>query len=56
MEDLFKRIFNPNADDRITFAKIREHPIFAKYFPVVDNASKILYGKKFLSKIVQKAK
>lgn len=56
VEDLFKKIFNPNSDDRITFAKIREHPLFAKYFPVADNASKILYGKKFQSKIVQKAK
>ena len=23
VEDLFKKIFNPNADDRITFSKIR---------------------------------
>lgn len=30
--------------------------MFVKYFPVTDNASKILYGKKFQSKIVQKAK
>ncbi len=56
VEDLLKKIFNPNGDDRITFAKIREHPLFAKYFPVADKASKILYGKKFQSKIVKKAK
>ncbi len=56
MEDLFKKIFNTSDDDRITFAKIREHPLFAKYFPVVDTASKILYGKKFQSKILLKGK
>jgi len=40
-------MFNINGDDRITFSEIREHPIFAKHFPVVKEASKILYdGKK----------
>lgn len=56
VEDLFKKIFNTNADDRITFSQIRQHPLFAKYFPVLDNASKILYGKKFQSKILMKGK
>ena len=36
VEDLFKKIFNPNGEDRITFYKIKEHPLFAKYFPVVE--------------------
>lgn len=56
VEDLFKKIFNTNGDERITFAKIREHPLFLKYFPVIEEASKILYGKKFQSKILAKGK
>jgi len=53
LEDLFKQMFNTNGDDRITFSEIRKHPIFAKHFPVVAEASKILYSKKFQpSKII----
>lgn len=55
VEDLFKKIFNPNPETRITFSQIREHPLFVKYFPVVHQPSRILYGKKFESKVVQKA-
>jgi hypothetical protein len=47
VEDLFKKIFNPNPDDRITFSQIREHLLFAKYFPVVHQPSRVLYSKKF---------
>ena len=54
MDDLFSQIFNTDIDNRITFSDIRRHPIFAKHFPVVAEASKILYGKKFQSKIVKK--
>lgn len=53
MDDLFSRIFNSDADNRITFAEIRSHPIFVKHFPVVAEASKILYRNKFQSKIVK---
>ncbi len=55
IEDLFKKMFELEPDDRITFSDIRLHPVFAKLFPVVPLASKILYGKKFQpSKIVKK--
>ena len=47
MDDLFSRIFNSDGDDRITFAEIRTHPVFVKHFPVVAEASKILYRTKF---------
>ena len=53
---MFKKIFSPNTDDRITFSKIREHSLFVKYFPVAHQPSKVLYSKKFQSKVVQKAK
>ena len=33
VEDLFKRIFDPDPDTRITFEEIRHHPIFKKNFP-----------------------
>jgi hypothetical protein len=55
VEDLFKKIFNSNPENRITFSQIREHPLFVKYFPVVHQPSRILYGKKFESKVVKKA-
>jgi hypothetical protein len=55
-EDLFKKIFNTNAEDRISFHDIRQHPLFKKYFPVIEEASKILYSKKFQSKIIAKTK
>ena len=54
MDDLFKQIFNNDPDNRITFSDIRKHPIFAKHFPVVAEASKILYGKKFQPSKIQK--
>ena len=54
LDDLFSRIFDTDIDNRITFSDIRRHPVFAKHFPVVAEASKILYSKKFQpSKIVK---
>ena len=53
---LFSKIFTVDADDRITFYQIRSHPLFKKHFPVIEEASKILYTKKFQSKIVAKHK
>ena len=32
MDDLFRRIFDLDAERRITFSEIRYHPIFAKHF------------------------
>jgi hypothetical protein len=56
LEDLFKKIFDLEPDGRITFSDIRRHPVFAKHFPVVAEASKILYSKKFQpSKIIKKS-
>ena len=47
-------MFDLDPDNRITFSDIRRHPIFAKHFPVVAEASKILYSKKFQpSKIIK---
>ena len=40
-------MFELDTDNRITFAEIRKHPIFAKHFPEVKQASTILYSKKF---------
>lgn len=55
LEDLFRCMFDLDPDNRITFSDIRRHPIFAKHFPVVAEASKILYASKFQpSKIVLK--
>lgn len=50
IESLFKQIFESNPLKRINFAEIRRHPIFAKYFPEVAQASIILYNKKFKRK------
>ncbi len=48
-------MFELDPDDRITFSDIRKHPVFQKHFPIVQEASKILYSKKFQpSKIVKK--
>ena len=54
MDDLFRQMFDTDIDNRITFSDIRRHPIFAKHFPVVAEASKILYGKKFQPSKIQK--
>ena len=53
MDDLFNRIFDVDVDNRITFEEIRRHPVFAKHFPSIPEASKILYRGKFQSKIVK---
>jgi serine/threonine protein kinase len=54
IEDLFKKMFDLDPDNRITFSDIRRHPVFKKHFPVVQEASKILYSKKFQpSKIIK---
>ena len=48
-------MFDLDPDNRITFSDIRRHPVFAKHFPVVAEASRILYSKKFQpSKIIKK--
>lgn len=39
-------MFNPDGNKRITFADIRDHPIFKQHFPTVDHQSRILYNKK----------
>ena len=50
-------MFELEPDDRITFSDIRRHPVFLKHFPVVAEASKILYSKKFQpSKIIKASK
>ena len=54
LDDLFSKIFNVDTDSRITFEEIRRHPIFAKHFPNIAEASKILYRNKFQqSKIIK---
>jgi hypothetical protein len=48
-------MFELDPDRRITFSDIRKHPVFVKHFPIVHEASKILYSKKFQpSKIIKK--
>lgn len=50
-------MFELDGDSRITFSDIRKHPVFAKHFPVVAEASRILYSKKFEpSKIIKTVK
>lgn len=46
VEDLFAKIFDPNAARRINFVEIREHPVFREYFPVISGESRILYKSK----------
>ena len=46
LEDLFARIFTKEPEDRINWVQIREHALFKKHFPVIAEASKILYSKK----------
>lgn len=36
IEDLFKKMFDPDASKRINFAQIRLHPVFKEYFPNPD--------------------
>ena len=55
-EDLFKKMFDIDAESRISFHDIRQHPLFKKYFPVIEEASKILYAQKFQSKVIAKTK
>lgn len=33
VEDLFRKIFRIDQEKRITFSEIRQHPVFAAYFP-----------------------
>lgn len=48
-------MFDLDPENRITFSDIRYHALFKKYFPVVNQASKILYSKKFQpSKIIKR--
>ena len=49
-------MFELDVDERITFSDIRRHPVFVKHFPIVAEASKILYSKKFQpSAIIKKS-
>lgn len=51
VNDLFKKIFNPDGTKRITFVEIREHPLFKEYFPVIESQSRILYkGQKKINR------
>ena len=43
MEDLFKKMFNPDASKRLNFAQIRVHPIFKEYFPNPDQSLAKIY-------------
>ena len=54
--DLFKKMFDPNPDKRITFSQIRQHSVFSKHFPDGAGNSKFLYDnklKKFKSNIAK---
>jgi serine/threonine protein kinase len=54
VEDLFKKMFDLDPENRINFSDIRKHPVFAKHFPIVAESSKILYSKRFQpSKIIK---
>lgn len=46
IEDLFRRIFDSDAESRIGWVEIREHPVFRKHFPVITEDSKIIYKNK----------
>ncbi len=49
-------MFDLDPDTRINFSDIRRHPIFAKHFPVVPEASRILYSQKYQpSAIIKKS-
>ena len=37
-------MFNSDREKRITFAEIREHPLFAEYFPDDGGQSRMLYN------------
>ena len=50
MEDLFSKIFTAEAEKRINFAEIRQHPVFKGHFPPPSQASVILYKTKFKHK------
>ena len=53
MEDLFKRMLNPNTKERINFLQIRQHPVFAKKFPEIAPTSKIYENPFSDSKIMR---
>lgn len=36
-------MFHPEGEKRITFAEIREHPVFKEHFPTIEQHSRILY-------------
>ena len=46
IQDLFRKIFHPEPNKRITFAEIREHNVFKKHFPEGADKSKIIYENK----------
>lgn len=56
VEDLFRKIFRIDQEKRITFSEIRQHPVFAPFFPKPSPESKILYNTKFKSSFLSKGK
>lgn len=46
MKDLFRKMFHPDPNKRITFAEIREHSVFKKHFPEGADKSKVIYANK----------
>ncbi len=56
VEDLFRKIFRVDQEKRITFSEIRQHPVFAAFFPKPSPESKILYQTKFKSSFLAKGK
>jgi serine/threonine protein kinase len=45
VEDLFRKMFEVDPIKRITFSEIRQHPVFAKHFPVLKEVSVKLYNR-----------
>lgn len=46
IEDLFKKIFEPQRQKRITFSEIREHSVFKEFFPEGAAILEIVYRNK----------
>ena len=45
VEDLFRQMFELDSSKRINFSDIRRHPVFAHYFPNVDETLSKIYGE-----------
>lgn len=53
---MFKRIFEPNINKRMTFYELRQYPVFSKYFPDPCPSSIILYSQANQEKNKEKIK